>query len=149
MFRVTVELHPGGNAGAGRVIATADIARTRGGALGTYEAKLSEEGVAYELCGELHEYPRYSASIWDLVARSIAVAMSGHEELLPRPPALNVPVHLSDGLAYVRLAEIPEPARHLFTRNIAHSTRPIIPEDPSPHDCAYLWDWRDFLSGAR
>lgn len=149
MLRVTVELLLGGRAHAGRVIASADIVRTRGAALATYAIKLNEQGLSQDWRGELHQYPRYAGSIWDLVARGIAVAMTGSERLAPRPAVLDVPIHRSDGLSYVRMSEIPEPARALFEKNIRHSTRPIIEADSTPYDCAYVWDWRDFLNGLR
>ena len=58
-------------------------------------------------------------------------------------------MHESDGLRYVRMREIPEPARTFFQKNMAYSTRPLIEDDAQPMDCAYAWDWLDFLAGAR
>ena len=84
------------------------------------------------------------------MARAIAVALTGQEVLPERPVRPEMPIHRTpDGLSYVRLREIPEPALTFFARNIAHSTGPILSEDPEPLDCAYSWDWQDFLSGAR
>lgn len=97
----------------------------------------------------LNDYPRFASTIWDLVARAVAVALTGKEELLPRPQQLDVPIHAAGNTTYVRLREIPEPARSLFKNRIAFSTRPLIEEDPQPMDCAYSWDWRDFLAGGR
>ena len=151
MLRVTVELWPGGRESGKRVIATADIGRVRSGTHADYEVRLEESPLGD--VGEnatVREYPRWSASVWDLVASSIGAALSGgREELPPRPVLPEVPVHTSDGLRYVRLREIPEPARMFFQRNIAHSARPVIDDDPEPLDCAYAWDWEDFLCGGR
>jgi hypothetical protein len=97
----------------------------------------------------LLEYPRYSAPIWDLVARAIAVALTGKEDLPPRPQQLDVPVHTAGNTSYVRLREILEPARSLFERRMFYLTRPVIEEDPQPMDCVYAWDWIDFLAGRR
>ncbi|MGF6902575.1 hypothetical protein [Paraburkholderia sp. GAS348] len=151
MLKVTVELWPGGRESSRRVIATANIVRIKDGALADYEVDLRED-----LLGEvgetstLHRYPRWSASVWDLVVRSIAAALNNGDEQLPaRPTPPEVPVHESDGLRYVRLREIPEPTRTFFRRNLAYSTRPVIEDDPEPMDCAYAWDWQDFLAGAR
>jgi hypothetical protein len=85
------------------------------------------------------------------VARSIAAALNGGKEELPsRPVSPDVTVHVSAaGKRYVRLREIPEPARTLFRRNLANSGRPLIDDDPQPMDCAYSWDWQDFLEGQR
>ncbi|WP_234824873.1 DEAD/DEAH box helicase family protein [Cupriavidus necator] len=97
----------------------------------------------------LRGYPRYAATIWDLAARCIALSMTGKEELPIRPPPPRVPVHHSGALAYVLLSEIPEPARSFFTSNIQNSTRPAVGRETDPKDCAYLWDWEDFLDGRR
>ncbi|CAM2191235.1 conserved protein of unknown function [Paraburkholderia kururiensis] len=152
MLRVTVELWPGGRERARRVIATADIGRIKNGAHADYEVRL-EEGSLGDVGDEavVREYPRWSASVWDLVARCIAASLNGGQEGLPqRPSSPDVPMHTrSDGLRYVRLREIPEPARTVFRRHIEYSTRPAIADDPEPMDCAYAWDWDDFLRGRR
>jgi hypothetical protein len=147
MLKVTVELCPGGRASGSRVLATAKIGRVKDGALADYRVELHED-VQGEI-GEaaLHDYPRYASSVWDLVARAVAVALTGKEELPPRPQQLEVPVRTSGNTPYVRLREIPEPARSLFQKRIAYSTRPVIEEDPIPMDCVYSWDWFDFLAG--
>ncbi|WP_325099839.1 hypothetical protein [Paraburkholderia madseniana] len=151
MLKVTVELWPGGRESGRRVIATADIVRIKNGVLADYEVDLRED-----LLGEVGEastlrsYPRWSASVWDLVARSIAAALNdGNEQLPARPPPPDIPVHESDGLRYVRLREIPEPTRTFFRGNLAYSARPVVEGDPEPMDCAYAWDLQDFLVGAR
>lgn len=152
MLRVTVELLPGGFDSIKRVIATADIARVRDGATADYEVRLGED----LLCavGEratVTEYPRWSASVWDLVARCIAASLNrGREELPRRPVSPKVPVHTShSGTRYVRLREIPEPTRTFFAHNISESSRPEVSDDPLPTDCAYGDDWEDFLLGWR
>ena len=144
MLKVTVELWPSGR----RVLATGNIGRVKNGALADYRVELSEEPHG-KICGSLQDYPRYSTTVWDLVARAIAVALTGKEELPPRPRKLDVPVHVAGNIPYIRLREIPEPARSLFQRRIAYSTRPLIEEDPMPMDCVYSWDWFDFLAGDR
>jgi hypothetical protein len=146
MLRVTVELWPGGRESGRRVIGTADIARVRDGALADYEVDLQET-----LIGDVGDtafvrsYPRWSASVWDLVARCLAAALnSGKEELPPRPTLPTAPVHVrsSDGVRYVRFDEIPEPARTFFGHNLDGSGIPA-------HGCAYAHDWEDFLNGYR
>ncbi|WP_338019380.1 hypothetical protein [Paraburkholderia tagetis] len=134
------------------MIATADIGRVKDGALADYQVDLQED-----LLGDVGDmafvrsYPRWSASVWDLVARCIAAALSGgREELPPRPVLPDVPAHTASGnRRYVRLREIPEPARTFFQRNIANSGRPLVEEDPDPLDCAWAHDWSDFLDGQR
>lgn len=135
---------------ASRVIATGEIKRTASsGGPGDYTISLQDDTGASLYHGEVVQYPRYASTVWDLVARGIAGALTGEETLPPRPTALQVPVHVSDGTPYVRFSEIPEPARSLFEKNVQHSTRPIIEDDLTPMDCAYAWDWRDFLGGVR
>ena len=145
MLRVTIELLPGGRESGKRVIATADIARVNGGALADYSVAL-EEAVLGEV-GErarVRGYPRWAGSVWDLVARSIAAALNqGREALPPRPAPPVVTVRTNDaGFRYVRLDEIPEPARTFFDQKLAGSG---IPD----HGCAYAHDWFDFLNGER
>lgn len=151
MLRITVELLPNGRTKDRRVLAVGEIARTGGGAAADYRVSFEEDLLPDAMTGEVREYPRRSASIWDLVARSVCAGLSGGEALPPRPTVPNVPVHRSSAsnIPYVRLREIPEPARTFFADNIWHSTRPRILEDPHPDDCAFAWDWEDFLSGRR
>jgi hypothetical protein len=152
VLRVTVELWPGGREGPKRVIATADIARIRDGEQADYQVRLAED-----LLGGIGEfatvtaYPRWSATVWDLVARCIAASLNrGREELPPRPVTPKVPVHTSlSGTRYVRIREIPEPTRTFFARNLSRSSRPEVLDDPFPTDCAYAHDWQDFLLGRR
>ena len=149
MLKITVELLPDGRESGSRVLATAKIGRVRSGSLADYRVELSEEPHG-KICAFLDDYPRFATTIWDLIARAVAVALTGTEELPPRPQQLNVPVRTSSGnTPFVRLREIPEPARSLFQKRIAHSTRPLVDEDPEPWDCAYSWDWLDFLAGGR
>ena len=86
MLRVTVELLPGGRLDGRRTVATADIWRTRTGAQADYEFAMGEDLLPDQVWrGVLQDYPRWSASVWDLVARSIAIALTSTEELPPRP----------------------------------------------------------------
>ncbi|MFM0100856.1 hypothetical protein PQQ87_35040 [Paraburkholderia nemoris] len=145
MLRVTIELLPGGRESGKRVIATADIARVSGGALADYRVAL-EDAVLGEVGGRaiVRSYPRWASSVWNLVARCLAAALNeGREELPPRPAKPEVTVRINDaGYRYVRLDEIPEPARTFFDQTLAGSG---IPD----HGCAYAHDWFDFLNGQR
>jgi hypothetical protein len=143
MLRVTVELWPGGNDLRRRVIATADIGRIRNGVLADYEVRLSEAPVGeVGVPGLVQGYPRWSGSVWDLVARSIAVALNHGVEELPLRPTLLAVHERSDGVRYVRLDQIPQPARKLFEDNIDGESVP-------GEGLAYEEDWSDFLKGAR
>lgn len=144
MLRVTVELWPGGRESRKRVIATADIGRVRDGALADYEVELDEALIGVGDRALLRDYPRWSASVFDLVARCLAAALNcGKEELPPRPALPEVAVHVrGDGVQYVKLSEIPEPARTFFKENLSGSGIP-------GHGCAYAHDWYDFLEGQR
>ncbi|QCP51620.1 hypothetical protein FAZ95_03035 [Trinickia violacea] len=149
MLKVTVELWPNGRESGRRVIATADIGRVADGAHADYKVRLSEVGVGTAGTGHVRAYPRWSASVWDLVARSIATALGGNaDELPPRPTLPDVPLHTTvDGTQYVRLREIPEPARTHFAQRREGSACPLIAEDAEPRGCAYAHDWFHFLQG--
>jgi hypothetical protein len=144
MLKVTVELCPGGREEGRRVLATADISRIKSGPYSDYKVLLEEDTLGCVGSATLR-----SASVLDLVARGIAAALAGKEELPPRPLLPEVPVHVSDGMPYVRMREIPQPARTLFSANMKYSTCPFIQEDPEPMGCAYASDWEDFLAGRR
>jgi excisionase family DNA binding protein len=45
------------------------------------------------------------------------------------------------------MREVPEPAQIFFRWRMLHSSHPFIDEDSHPRDCAYDYDWHDFLSG--
>ena len=149
MLKVTVELLPGGRESGRRVLATAKIGRVKSGVLADYAIALEEDVLGSVGSARLLSYPRYASSIWDLAVRAIAMALTGREELPVRPAPLDVPIRVSDGVSYVRLREIPEPAGSLFKRRMEFSTRPVIEEDAQPMDCAYASDWLDFLTGGR
>lgn len=152
MLRITVELLPGGRTAGRRVIAVGEIGRIRNGASANYEVSFEETLLPDAvMSGEVLDYPRWSASIWDLVARALCVALSGEERLPVRPTVPNVPIYRSEagGVAYLRLRDIPEPARTFFIHHIRYETRPIVTEVPDPLDCAHLWEWEGFLNGGR
>ena len=149
MLKITVEvISPG--IGRGRTIGTAKIGRFSRSATPDYIVELAEETCRHRPQATLKKYPRFAGSIWDLVARAIAIGLTGKERLPPRPEPLDVPVYrAADGTEYVRLIEIPEPAASIFRKRIEFSTSPVIYEDPTPRDCAYASDWSSFLTGAR
>lgn len=149
MLKVTVELWPGGRERCRRVLATAEIARIKVGAHADYEVRLQEEVLGDVGSGVLHQYPRFAGSVWDLVARGIAMALSGYEELPPRPSSPSVPVHWSGDIPYVRTREIPEPARSLFLRGVRVSSMLVVEDDADLMDCVYAWDFEAFLAGYR
>jgi len=85
MLKVTVELCP--PHGPSRILGYAEIENVTGDekhadyAVTLFEGKDEQEvGTA-----TLTSYPRFSGSVWDLVARGIATALAGKEELPPRP----------------------------------------------------------------
>lgn len=147
MLKVTVEVV--GQNGSTREIATAYIARLKRSATPDYVVRLREDQREQGGKRTLHAYPRHAASIFDLVARALAVGLTGTEELPSRPKPLSVPIHRSGNTDYVRLGEIPEPAATLLRKRIEYSGCPVIEEDPTPMDCAYASDWFDFLTGCR
>ncbi|AZG13800.1 hypothetical protein EHF44_10260 [Cupriavidus pauculus] len=149
MLKVTVEVVGPGRNGPGRQIATAYIGRLERSAVADYAVQLNEPPFGDGEKRALHGYPRYASSVFDLVARALAVGLTGTEELPPRPLALRVPIHLSGDTSYVRLGEILEPAVTYFRKHIEYSTCPVIEEDSEPMQCAYASDWLSFLARRR
>lgn len=149
MLRITVELVPGGWENVKKTIAVAELHNVAGGAVADYMLFLSEDGVLFDENTRIEKYPRWAAPVWDLVARAIAKSLTGQERLPRRPEPVGVPVHDSDGVKYVRLSELPEPARSAFAHRMRHSTCPVIEEDSSPMHCFYASDWTDFLAGRK
>lgn len=147
MLKVTVSIVPGGH-GAERQLGHLLIKNVGGGSLSDYELELTADDLPAALHGRLRAYPRWSAAIWDLVARALAIALNGRERLPRRPESVlkKVPIHESGRLRYVRVDDIPEPARSAFERSMSHSTVPVIPGEER---CAYIWDWTDFVNGLR
>jgi hypothetical protein len=72
------------------------------------------------------------------------VYWSGKPMRRPRP--ITPRIYRHGKVPYIRMWELPEPARSAFLDNMARSGRPCVPSAP---DAAYLWDWTDFLAGAR
>lgn len=145
MLKITVSLVPGG-VGTERKLGELHISNVDGGALADYQCVPHGDDLPEPVVVHLGRYPRWSASVWDLVARAIAKSLSGQERLPRRPDPVAVPIHAYGNLQYVRMCEIPEPARSAFDRRMRWSTVPVIPGDG---DCAYSWHWQAFLSGGR
>jgi hypothetical protein len=152
MLRVTIELLHGGDESRKRLLATATIANVSGGEIADYDVHVISDDLEGVRHAVLKRYPRRASSVWDIVLRGICRTLTLHERLPKRPPPLSriVPVRTpKTGIPYVRMMDIPEPARTAFAGNMARSTRPVIEEEADTLDCAYLWDFRDWLAGAR
>jgi hypothetical protein len=95
MLKVTVELWP--PHGPSRVLGYAEIENVTGdekhadygvaiAKYGDYAVPLFEGKDEHEVgAATLTSYPRFSGSVWDLVARGIATALAGKEQLPERP----------------------------------------------------------------
>lgn len=142
MLRVTVSIVPGG-IGAERKIGELRISNVEGGALANYKCLLTADD-SIPTHADINAYPRWSVTVWDLVARAIAKALSGQERLPRRPVQVKVPIHTDSdtGLQYVRMGDIPEPARTAFDRRMQGSTAPVIFGET---DCVYAEDWLRFI----
>lgn len=145
MLRVTVELLPFGREARRTVLVSGTISQVLGGALADYSVELQDDVRGTLGAGTVCQYPRFSASVWDLVARAIAVGLTGAEELPSRPKLLDIPVYKAGTVEYVRIWELPEPAQTVFRSRVAHTTQPTIESELDPDDCAYASDWHRFL----
>lgn len=161
MLRVTVELLPGGRENSARTLSVAHIWRKRitkkgasyGIRLGSEAPDIDHKEQAYDednRTGELRYYPRWSASIWDLVARSLqrTLRTSPKQQTMgpfPQAVAALVPVLKSGDLSYVRFQDMPAFVRPHFEKFMDRKTAPLIEEEDDPRGCAYVWDWQSFL----
>lgn len=161
MLRVTIELLPGGRKEGAKVLSVAHIWNKGRGKTGfNYGVRLGSEapGIghaeqAYDASnkqGEVLDYPRWSESIWALVARGIQKTLrtSAKQQTMgsfPASIANRVPVLNSQGISYVRFQDIPDFVRPHFEAFMDHRTAPLIEEEEDPRGCAYSWDWNSFL----
>ncbi|MHC6050779.1 hypothetical protein ACYT84_03245 [Ralstonia solanacearum] len=136
MLKVTVELLPFGREAGRTVLASGTISQARSGALADYSVELQDDVGGNLGVGTIRQYPRFSATVWDLVARAIAVGLGGAEELPPRPRPLDVTVHKAGGVEYVRIWELPEPAQTIFRSRTVRTSQPVIDSELAPNDCA-------------
>lgn len=152
MLRVTIELLPAGDESRKSVLATATIANVSGGEVADYDVHVTSDDLDGVRHAVLRRYPRRASSVWDLVLRAICRTLTLHERLPKRPQPLSstVPIRTSkDDVRYICIRDIPEPARTAFKRNIAYSTCPFVEGEADPIDCAYPWDFHDWLGGFR
>lgn len=145
MLRVTVELVPHGRDSLSTVLVSGTISQIRGGALADYRVDLQDDVAGSLGVGAVHQYPRFGATVWDLVAKAIAVGLTGVEELPPRPQPLDIPVYRAGDVEYVRIWDLPEPVQTIFRCRLARMTQPVIASELDPSDCAYAADWHRFL----
>lgn len=143
MLKITVSIIPGGVCSE-RKLGELHIANVGGWAHADYECVLISNGLPTPAHATIRHYPRWSATVWDLVARAIAKSLTGQERLPRKPSLVSVPIHMDGTLAYVRMAEIPEPVRTIFELRMFGSTVPVIQGEK---DCVYAWDWQDLLKG--
>lgn len=145
MLKITVSLVPGG-AGPERWLGELHISNISGGPLSDYTCELHASDLSAPVHAVIHRYPRWSSTVWDLVGRAIATALSGRERLPRRPERLAVPIHSDGTVSYVRMSEIPEPVRSIFEHRMRGGIVPVIVGE---RDCVYAWDWQDFIGLGR
>lgn len=134
-----IALRPGGR--DGELLDTVVAERTEDGELSFIRG--TTDGGTFHLNAVK---PRASyADAWDLADHALRVS-TFHDDELPAPKELKVPVRRQDGLSFICTRDIPEPARSVFEKRMWHSTRPVVPGYP---DAVYVWDWLDFLGGRR
>lgn len=86
MLVVTIEKLPLGRQEGRKQLGQARIVNVGGdAAYAAYEVEvLDEKGEAIGR-GEISDYPRFATTVWDLVIRGLSTALSGTEQLPPRP----------------------------------------------------------------
>lgn len=83
MLKVTLHHGAPHQARAENVLGRLDIGYEKLAAFATYKAVMFVCGVGELAPVKLVDYPRWSGSVWDLVARIVNVSLSGQEELFP------------------------------------------------------------------
>jgi hypothetical protein len=86
MLRVTIELLPMGGTKGRKHLGHVHIINVEGNAAyASYQIDVFDDAGKKIATGNLADYPRFAATVWDLAARGIATALAGQEELPPRP----------------------------------------------------------------
>ncbi|MGF6924364.1 hypothetical protein [Paraburkholderia sp. 40] len=88
MLQVTVELLPFGDPDAAtrKHLGKVEIVNVVGDrARASYEVRVFDQAGERIATGHLENYPRFATTVWDLVARGVATALAGREELPARP----------------------------------------------------------------
>ncbi len=145
MLKITISRVPGG-IGPERHLGELLIGNVSGEMHADYQRDLKGADLPNPLHTTIKRYPRWSTTVWDLVGRAIAKSLSGSERLPQRPRTPRVPTHTTGTIRYVRMAEIPEPARSVFERQMRGSAVLVI---EGGTDCVYAWAWEGFISGGR
>jgi hypothetical protein len=89
MLRVNIHAGPLGKASRFNLIAWADIAYEKLAPVASYKTVLFETGHGATLPVPLENYPRWSASLWDLTARALALGLNQDQN--PNEPNEAVP----------------------------------------------------------
>ena len=158
MLRITVDHLPHGRVDKARTIARALIwNKGRDHSGHCYGVRLSDfpdgpniqSGVDIE-DGEVRNYPRWSAPVWDLVARALHRGMQPKSKefnlgFLPKALSEVVPVCHSQGVAYIRVADVPDFAREHFKKFLFGKMCPLI-DGEDPMGCAHVQDFHRFLA---
>lgn len=146
MLRVTVELLPGGHESGRTTLATVDIDNVGVDSLADYRVRVTDESAHLPTDkGEVTDYARWAAPVLDLMARAIAITLTGREGLPKRPTRLRIPFREHAGIRFVRMSDIPEPTRSAFRRRMRGAECPLIASEPNPRDVVYAQDWRTLL----
>jgi hypothetical protein len=66
-------------------------------------------------------------NLYFIAVRALCRAVFDADDVLPIPEPFNPPFHVHAGRKYVRLSEIPEPAKSIFGRRYGHYPAPLVP----------------------
>jgi len=144
---VLIEHLPAGGVLQRRTLATMELLQV-GRQRGTYRARLTEDAFApAEL--EAFVFRPHQLSAPELVARAAAGYLTGSPNTAPRRPALALPrTVMEDGVEYLPIGRLVEPARTGFRRWLeVHSEPPLITED-APSGLAPPGMYKVFLEKA-
>lgn len=145
MLRITVELVPHGDETRARTLATMNIANVGGEEYSDYVIAAQEQFDSQQRNACLKQYPRWGASLWDMVGRAASLVAHGTEAPKHRPTSpqmVTVGEEPNAGTDFSEVAKRANPTLEKALQSaLAHSTCPLN---------GYYWhDVRAFLRGSR
>jgi hypothetical protein len=101
MLKVSIHACEPGDASQNNLLGRLDIAYAKLGAIADYKAIMLATGFGVLAPARLEKYPRWSAGLWDLVARVICVCINRREDLGPAPVTARRGAYITNLVAIV------------------------------------------------
>lgn len=141
-----VEHCPAGTETRSRLLASAEVWR-HGRMKGTYRARFEEDCMPVREVAGFTFRPQLLRPA-ELVLHAALMRLSGQHERMPPRPSVATPEVVKDGLPYVPLHRLPEPARTGFSRWLQAYSEPPLAHAGAPDGIAPAPSYLKFLSSA-